>query len=119
MVILALLNIGGVDMPTPSEFTVSLQDISKADRNANGTMVLERIATKQKLQCKWSYLSSADLKTILGAISPVSYSVTYTDPTTNVLATKQMYCGDRSIGYIDFQNNTPRYKDFGFDLIEM
>lgn len=116
---MALLNIGGVDMPAPTELTVSVQDISKADRNANGTMVLERIATKQKLQLKWSFISDTDLKTVLNAVSPTMYNVTYIDPVTNSYESKQMYCGDRSVGYIQFINNTVYYKDFAFDLIEI
>jgi len=118
LVKLALITIGGVAIPTPSELTVSVMDLSKADRNANGTMVLERIATKQKLQCKWTYITDAALKTILNAISPTSYYITYMDPLTNSFATKNMYCGDRSVGYIDFQNGVVRYKDFGVYLIE-
>jgi len=116
---LALITIGGVAMPTPSELTVSVNDISKADRNANGTMVLERITTKQKLQCKWTYITSSDLMTILNAISPTTYFITYVNPLTNSFVTKNMYCGDRAVGYIDFQNNVPRYKDFSVDFIEI
>lgn len=116
---MALLNIGGVNMPTPTELTVSVQDISKADRNANGSMVLERIATKQKLACKWSCISDLDLSKILLAISPTTYNITYVDPVTNSWVTKNMYCGDRSAAYINFQNNTALYKDFSVDFIEI
>jgi len=116
---LALLSIGGVAMPTPTELTVSVNDISKADRNANGTMVLERITTKQKLQCKWTYISGYNLQIILSTISATTYNVTYINPITNASETRNMYCGDRSVGYIDFQNSVPRYKDFSVDFIEI
>lgn len=116
---MALLNIGGVDMPAPTELTISVNDISKADRNANGTMVLERIATKQKLQLKWSYISDVDLKTVLNAISPTMYQVTYTNPLTNTSQSKQMYCGDRTAGVMYVSSGVVHYKDFGFDLIEI
>lgn len=106
-------------MPSPTELTVNLMDLSKADRNANGTMVIERITTKQKLQLKWSYISATDFKTILNAISPVSVTVSYTNPLTGAVENRQMYCGDRAASYIDYQNNTPRYKDFSVDLIEI
>jgi hypothetical protein len=119
VVILALLNIGGVSMPTPTELTVSVQDLSKADRNANGTMVIERIATKLKLACKWSYISDYDLSKVLTAISPTTYYITFVDPVTNSWTTRNMYCGDRSAGYISFQNNTAMYKDFSVDFIEI
>lgn len=106
-------------MPTPTEMTVNVMDLSKADRNANGTMLLERIATKQKLQCKWSALYDIDLSKILSAISPTTYYVTYIDPVTNSSTTKNMYCGDRSAGYITYQNNRALYKDFSVDFIEI
>lgn len=116
---MALLTIGGVAMPTPTEFTVNVMDLSKADRNANGSMVLERIATKQKLQCKWSYITDYDLSKVLTAIKSTSYYVTYIDPVTNSWTTRNMYCGDRASGYITYQNNTVAYKDFSVDFIEM
>ena len=46
---MALITISGVALPTPSEFQVGYQDISKAERNANGTMIIERVAVKRKL----------------------------------------------------------------------
>jgi|SRR5689334_8974757 len=116
---MALLFIGGTTMPTPTEMTLSYMDISKADRNAAGRMVLERITTKRKLAITYSYISASDLSTVLNAISPTSYSVMFLDAKTNAFVTTDMYCGDRSVGMISYVNNIPMYKDFTFDLIEM
>ena len=116
---MALLTIGGVAMPTPTELTVNVMDLSKADRNANGSMVLERIATKQKLQCKWAYITDYDLSKVLTAIKGTTYYVTYIDPITNSWTTKNMYCGDRSAGYISYQNNKVYYQAFSVDFIEI
>lgn len=115
---MALLNIGGVDMPTPSDFIVGVMDISKAERNANGTMIMERIATKRKLDLTWLYLTPAQLSTLLNAVSGVAFTVIYMDPVLNANRTGTFYCGDRSVGMIDFQNGVPRYKDIKFPLIE-
>ncbi len=105
-------------MPTPTELQVDYQDISKADRNANGLMIIERIATKVKLEIKYAYLEAGDLATILNAVAPTYYNVTYLDPKSNSYKTGSFYCGDRTVGMIDYINGNPRYKDLSFDLIE-
>lgn len=115
---MALLNIGGVDMPTPSDLTFGVVDIDKAERNANGFMILERIATKRKLDMSWLYLSPTQLSTLLNAVSGVSFTVIYMDPVTNANRTASFYCGDRTVGVIDFQGGVPRYKDCKFSIIE-
>lgn len=115
---MALLNIGGVDMPSPSEITFGVMDIDKAERNANGTMIMERIATKRKLDLGWLYLTPAQLSTLLNAVAGVTFTVIYMDPVTNANRTASFYCGDRSVGMIDFQNGVPRYKEIKFSIIE-
>jgi hypothetical protein len=115
---MALISIGGTALPTPTEYDVGIMDISKAERNANGTMIIERIATKRKISLKYSYLTANDLSNILSKVSPTFYDVTYLDPQTNTYRTASFYCGDRNAGMIDFINGVPRYKDVLFDLIE-
>lgn len=115
---MALVSISGVDLPTPTDFSVGLMDISKAERNARGTMIIERITTKRKLEISYAYLNANDLSTVLQAVSPVFYNVTYLDPQTGNNRTSSFYCGDRSVGMLDFINGVPRYKDVKFDLIE-
>jgi hypothetical protein len=115
---MALITLNGVALPTPTEFQVSYNDISKADRNANGYMIIERIATKRKLFFTYSFVTAADANLILQLISPTFYDVTYLDPQDNVMKTGNFYCGDRQLGMIDYQNGVARYKDFAFNLIE-
>lgn len=115
---MALINIGGVDLPTPTDFEVGIMDISKAERNANGTMIIERVTTKRKLALKYSYLTASELASVLNLVAPTFFNVTYLDPQTNSNRTASFYCGDRSVGMIDFIDSVPRYKDVSFDLIE-
>jgi len=115
---MALIKINGVEIPTPSEFSVGIQDISKAERNAAGTMVIERIATKRKIELSWKYLSKEELSQILTAVSPVFFTVEYPDPQTGTNRIGTFYCGDRSCSMLDFKNGIPRYKDVSFNLIE-
>ena len=115
---MALIQIEGVDLPTPSDFSVSVIDLSNQERNANGNMIIERIATKISLGLSYSFLTAASLSNILDAVSPVFFNVTYVDPQTNVFKTGSFYCGDRNLGMLDYVGNIPRYKDIKFDLIE-
>lgn len=115
---MALITVNGVALPTPSDFQASIMDISKAERNAAATMIIERIATKRKLEISYSYLSKSDASKVLNAVSPVFFAVTYIDPQTGGTRTGTFYCGDRDAGMIDFINGVPRYKNVKFNLIE-
>jgi len=80
--------------------------------------MIERIATKKKLEMKYSFVTDSELKTILQALSPAFFNVEYIDPVENGLRTGSFYCGDRNVGYVDYRNGIPRYKDLTFNLIE-
>lgn len=115
---MTLISIDGVALPTPSEYSVGIYDVSKAERNANGNMIIERITTKQKIQISYAYLSADDLFTVLNAISPVFYNVTYIDPSTNSERISSFYCGDRNMGLVSFVDGIPKYTGISFNLIE-
>lgn len=115
---MALITIGGIAIPTPTEYSIGVMDISKAERNANGTMIIERITTKKKITIKYAYLLGHEVSSILEAITPTYYNVTYLDPVTNTYRTSSFYCGDRNMGMIHIHDGEPRYKDLAFDLIE-
>jgi hypothetical protein len=115
---MALVNVGGSDLPTPTSFDVGIQDISNAQRNAQGTMIIERIATKRTLTISYAYLDGATLSSILNLVSATYFNVTYLDPQTNGMRTGSFYCGDRALGMIDYQSGVPRYQNLKFELIE-
>ena len=106
-------------MPSPTELSLSYMDLSKADRNANGRMIIERIATKRKLAVTYAFITAANLSTVLKAISPTYYSLYFLDAQTNTMQTGSFYCGDRNFGVIMWNDGSPYYKDFSFDLIEL
>lgn len=116
---MALITVGGVALPTPTDFQVGYQDISKAERNANGRMIIERIATKRKLFLTYAYITESDASLILKTIAPTSYTVTYLDPQTQSQKSGSFYCGDRNIGMVDYINGRPRFKELTFNLIEL
>lgn len=115
---MALISINGVALPTPSELSVGIMDITNAERNANGFMIIERIATKRKISLKYKYCDTSTMSQILQAITPIFYNVTFLDPVTNNYTTSSFYTGDKTLGMMDFRNGVARYKDLQFDFIE-
>lgn len=116
---MALIKIDGVDMPTPSEYDYSIQDISKAERVANGDLVIDRINTKDKIYLKFNHLSKADLSLILGAVTPISFAVEYEDPLTDTRITGTFYVGDRKMGLFRYVNGKSVWRNITFNLIEV
>jgi hypothetical protein len=116
---MALVTVSGVNLPAPTEFQIGYFDISKAERNASGKMIIERIATKTKLFLTYAYLTREDMAKILTVISSTSYTVTYFDAQNMQMRSGVFYCGDRQLGFLDYFNGVPRYKDFTFNLIEL
>lgn len=113
-----MIKIDGVEIPTPSDYTVSIMDLSKAERNANGTIIIERVATKRKIELSWKYLSKENLSLLFNLVSPVFFEVEYIDPQDNVKRTGTFYAGDRTAGALDYKNGNIRYKDVKFNIIE-
>jgi hypothetical protein len=116
---MALITIGGITLPDPTEFQVGVMDISKAERNANGRMIIERVSTKRKLFLTYSYIIRQHAELVLQLVAPTSYTVKYLDPQTDAWKSGSFYCGDRQLGMLDYFNGVPRYKDFSFNLIEL
>lgn len=113
-----MITVNGVVLPTPSDYSVAIQDLSKGERNANGLMIMERIATKRKIELAWKYLSQSELAAVLNAVSPVFFTVTYIDPQAGGNKTGTFYSGDRNVPALDFIDGNIRYKDIKFNLIE-
>ncbi|SHH86475.1 DUF6711 family protein [Desulfosporosinus lacus] len=113
-----MIKINGVTIPSPSSYQVNLQDINRVERNANGNTIIERIATKRKIDMSWNYLSQSDLAIVLQAISGVFFNVEYVDPQDGSLKTGTFYSGDRKAGALDYQDGVMRWKDSGFSISE-
>ena len=116
-----LIYIGGVLMPAPRTYTVSLQDLDSSDsgRSETGVMVRNRVrAGVYKIQATWR-VTRTDLAKIVAAINAVSFSVRFFDPNTLTTPTKTMYAGDRSANMVqnsDAPNET--WWDFSVNFIE-
>ena len=95
---MALIQINGVNLPPPVEYSVELYDIDSENTKRTETGVLQRDRVRAgvyKIQVKWK-VTKAQLKTITDALKPAKFSVTFFDPTTSTNPTRFMYCGDRN-----------------------
>jgi hypothetical protein len=95
---MALIKIGSTDLPSPVEYSVSLQDIDSENtrRTETGELTRDRVrAGVYKIQVTWK-VTKTQLANIISAISPAELSVTFFDPTTSNNKTATMYSGDRT-----------------------
>lgn len=114
-----MFKINNVTIPTPSTYNISVLDISKAERNAKGEMILEIIATKRKLELSYNYLSNSDLSTLLSRFTGNTFfTVHYPDTVTGAEKSGTFYVSDRKSEAIDYQNGVPRWKGISFSLVE-
>lgn len=113
-----------VNLPYPQEYTQDLYDVDAATtgRNAAGTMIRDRVARKQKFNCKWAALTAAQLQTILQACEDVSFQLTVPDIYTGTRKTFNVYVGDRSAPiywYPSNDNTSWMYTSLTMNFIEM
>ena len=105
---MAVLQIGGNTVPAPSVLYVVISDIKTEERNAAGSSVIDTIAAgKRRLECDWSYVTNANLATLLGAVSGATFTVSYLDPLINTAKTITCTVGERSIGALMYKSGTP------------
>lgn len=112
-----MIEINNTPIPSPSKFKPGIMDINKAERNAKGEMLIDRIATKRKLELSWSKLEVDELKTLLSLVSNVFFFVSYPDPLEGV-TTKTFYVGDRNTPMFSYTNGKAVWKDVAMNFIE-
>ncbi len=78
--------VNGKKIKAPTEITISPESLDKAERTMDGTMVVDIIGTKRKLDVNWEYLSKEDMKTLATAVKSTAFTtVTFHDKDTGNL----------------------------------
>ena len=114
-----MYKVNGVAMPTPKTFNINISDLDgETNRNANGDLIRDRIATKRKIEIEYQPLDSEEVSLILKSISPVFISVEYPDPQEGKVITKVMYAGDKTIPMYSIIKGVPKWNGLKFNLIE-
>lgn len=113
-----MLVINGVNVVAPKSMSVSISDIDgDTGRNANGTIVRDRVAIKRKIELEWGMLTQAEISKLLNAVSSVFFNVTFIDPQQGQV-TKTMYVGDRSAPVFSFNEKFKPWSGLKMNLIE-
>ena len=116
---MTLIKFGNYVPPTPTEYSVDMQDIDSADtgRGETGYMNRERVrANLYKVKVKFNNITSDDVLAIKSAISSAQFSVSFFDGET---ITATMYAGDRSLVLKSVDDTAKCYWDMSFNLTEI
>jgi len=91
-------SVDNVTVPSPSKYQFIVSDVSKADsgRTEDGKMWKEKIGQLCKIELEWSYLTTAEVSSVLQAFDPEYFSVTFLDPKIGSSRTAEFYVGDRT-----------------------
>lgn len=114
------MKINGVTILTPTELKVSTFRISKSERTADGSMVMDIIAVKRRLDLSWAVIADSDLQQIMGLLAPTQafHAVIYPDPENGETATITVYVGDTGQEVGQRVAGTRYWKDVTISLIE-
>lgn len=96
-----LIKVNGVTLQNVATYQVGWYDVSRDSgrdtTTADGTMILNVISQKYRLDITTTYMSEAQLRTFYAQISQApTMQVTFFNPYTGTNITKTMYRGDRT-----------------------
>ncbi len=80
--------INGKIIRAPTELSVSFETLDKAERTVDGTMVVDIIGTKRRVDVSWDYLSKEDMTTLSNSVGRDNFTeINYPDDETGDLIT--------------------------------
>lgn len=80
--------VNNTKMKSPTELTVSSEILDKAERTVDGTMVVDIIGVKRKVDVSWEYLSKEDMTALTQAIGSDKFTkIEFRDIVTGNLVT--------------------------------
>lgn len=99
-----MLTVDGVDLPTPTSYTPDFEELSKAERNANGMMIKEVIAYKYKLNVTWKKLTQEELTILMNVKRKNFFSLEFIDMDTGRPVTGTFYAGTPTANAMEYKN---------------
>ena len=120
---MAVLWFGGVEMPTPSDISITKEPVwsSNAGRSSTGKFIGDIICYKFKIQITWKTLSQKQSALIDREITKDAFfDVKFIDPTDSSgnYTTKTVYAGTPTYPVYSYVDGYPRYKGVALNLIE-
>ena len=88
---------------SPTEISNSFESLDKQERTMDGTMVVDEIGKKNKVDVKWEYLSKEDMKTLTNELwSSTFVTVSFRDKDSGDLVT--MHAVGKDLSYSPHYN---------------
>lgn len=113
------MKINGVTIKTPTELKVGSFLITKSERTADGSMVMDIIAEKRRLDCSWSLITAADFQQILSLLRGQAFhAIIYPDPELGEETTITAYRGDTGSEVGQQISGTRYWREVQIALIE-
>ena len=121
---MAYISVNGYDFPPPKRgVTPTVTTLVDAGRNANGTVVGQKIGRDQyKIDgLEFPWLSASEWSKMLSILDNFFVMVTFPDPVSNSKKTIKMYCGDRTAQpyWVDSNGNPTWYRNCKVNLIDV
>jgi hypothetical protein len=91
-----VLTLAGDTIKQPTDFTIEKYYLSKAGRVANGTMMIDKIASKRKFLFSYEAIRGDDLDTIMDILEGDDVFFTLTYKENDVAKSASVYVGGTS-----------------------
>ena len=88
-------------------------------RNARGDNVVDVINRKAKVDCTFRPLTQSEMSTLLAAVEPYVFGITYLDSKSGALKTIQVYISTPVPDYYRIIDNQVLYNPMQLSFIEM
>ena len=117
---MAFLLVNQTAVPSPSEMTVEIFDVSGGvERSAGGSALIDRVAVKRRLELTWAHLSGVELRGLLSAVGAAPFfEATYPDPQTGAARTMTCYAEERAAAVQRVTNGVPVWQGLKMRWIE-
>ena len=99
------------------DYEVIISDDS--GRTAAGTMVMDIVARKTKLEVTFIPMAQERMSSLLKLMENYIFDVQYLDPKTKAMRTIQVYIGTPEIEYYVIHNDKRTYNGFTLSFIEL
>ena len=70
---MVFFKINSKSIKQPNEITLSFESLDKFERTMDGTMVVDLVGKKEKVEVRWNYLPDADMKLLASEIKSGSF----------------------------------------------
>lgn len=117
---MAIMLIGGVEIPPPKSIDIQYTRIGKTETNAAGDTIMDLLAVKRKLSITWAHLNPEQAADVVTAVNAGPFvDVTVIDPETGETETGEYRCTKEALSSMRYESDAPiGYRDIEIDLTE-